>query len=729
MSSFKLFSMSGKGKGLGIFDSSKYKDHEREPMAQMFWVMRWNVIVFILCFIGFGFGLVAEHIWRYGYSPATARWIGIFIENAFYSGTLSIFAEIPTYLGRVIMRPDMAALAPLVPVILYYFLRNDNLEKEFNPHGKDEYTEASSRKATEADIKKMKLFDGLIMVLGYFKKKPLKLPETLSTLCLAPPGTGKTTAVVVPTIFECAHNVSMIINDPKPELKQIASGWCAKDGFVFIMNWAGQDDPINNVYYPSWNPLSPSHVPFQQEMRDLYIDSISTTLIPDKGNTTADPHWTVSGRSALAGLIQFIVAKIDMAKADDYFYERMRAGTFDGDDAAVLAEYYMRMNDINASAAATLLANGQLNTTNYVHIGTWDNIPPAWIGREASLSMLLDWMNTNQIRIAEQMEERKKQGDQMVMMADPMHDLFIDATNEARQFGYAHRAVLELTQLANTPDKERGSILSTVMVGLGIFRNTAVRNRTSHSDFHFSDLRGIRDPKDGKWKPAHVFLSINMVDADAVNPITAIFIELMSQFLLANQPEAIHAGEKLGPFPVLFVLDEMPKMQRLKAVIQGPDLGRGVKVSYLIIGQDLAQIREKYGSDASTTIMSTTAAKIVLRQNDVETAQRFSTMMGEEVKKEKKKDDKGKETTEEKRKPLYTEMAIRTLDDKKQLVIYQGFAHRPIEADKQPYFNTPSLKERVLPEASPLPEHLVPAHIKSMGYDMDRIREIQKNRR
>lgn len=724
--SFKILSVSGKGKGLGIFNSSKYKEHEQEPYAQLFWIMRWNFIVWILCFLGFGLGFIAEHIWRYGWSPATAKWTELFIWNVINSGTLSIFAEIPYWLGRVLWRTDIAAIAPIVPLIVYYMLRNDTFEKELNPYGKDKFDENSSRKATTEDIEKMGLFKGFMMVLGYFNKKPLKLPETLSTLCMAPPGTGKTMGVVVPTIFECADTVSMIINDPKPELKQITSGWCAKHGFVFIMNWAGQDDPLNNIYYPSWNPLSPVHVPFQQEQRDLYIDSICAVLIPDKSSSTADPHWTIAGRAALSGLVQFMVSKIDKAKADDYFYARLKAGLFDADDAAVLGEYYTMMNDPNAEAAQSLLSAGQLTATNYVHVGTWRNIPVSWHGHEASLSMILDWLNMNQIKIAEETEQKRKAGDQMVMMADPMHDLFIDAVEEARQHGYSHRSILELTQLANTPDKERGSIISTVMAGLGIFRNAAVRNRTSHSDFHFADLRGIKDPKDGKFKPVHVFLSINLVDADAVNPITAIFIELMSQFLLANQPNDMRAGEKLGPFPVLFILDEFPKMQRLQAVIQGPDLGRGCKVSYLIIGQDIHQIREKYGADAAATIMSTTAAKIVLRQNDVETATQFQKMIGDEIKIKKEKDKDGKETETPDPKPLYTEMNIRTLDDKKQLVIYQGFARRPIEADKQMWFNTDSLKNRKLAEAAPLPEHLVDNHIRSMGYDTEKIREVQE---
>jgi type IV secretion system protein VirD4 len=276
-----------------------------------------------------------------------------------------------------------------------------------------------------------------------------------------------------------------------------------------------------------------------------------------------------------------------------------------------------------------------------------------------------------------------------------------------------------LTQLANTPDKERGSIMSTALLALAIFRNAAVRNRTSHSDFHFSDLRGIKDPKTGKFKPTFVYLSVNMVDADAVNPITAIFIELMSHFLLANAPEGIHAGNKLGPYPVLFVLDEFPKMQKLQAVIQGPDLGRGQKVSYLIIGQDLNQIKERYGPESTATLMSTTAAKIIMKQNDVETAKIFSEILGKE--RTKQGEDKDGKPIPDKEKDLYSPLDIRALKDSKVLISYQANPKAVIEGDKEYYFMNPKLKAMVLPEAPPLPQHLGESHILQMGYDQEKI--------
>lgn len=731
---FNIFSSSGSGKGLSIFDSKKYKEHEQAPVARKFWNIRWNVGVWLICAFAFGLSFAVEHVWRYGWGPASMHWIGIYIKNMFLTLGMSVIAEVPFWLSRTIHNPDFACVTPLIPVIVYYFLADDTLRSEFNPAGKDNYDEKTARKATADDIKKMGtnfknkegLFKGFMMVLGYFKYKgqstALMFDESLSALCLAPPGTGKTAGVVKPTILDC-DTVSMIINDPKPELKQSTSGYRSTIGPVFIMNWAGQDDPARGIYYPSWNPLSPEHIPYNPEQRDLYIDSMAKVLVPDAKGANADPHWANTGRAGLSGMINFIVSKVERAKADDYFYTKINNGSLSKEDAALLGDYYLSMmNDPNAYAAYSMLQKGELNSTNYVHVGTWAHIPDAWRGREASFAMILDWLTSSQVAIAEEMEERRKQGDQMVMMADPMKDLLLNAVEEARRYSYASRAVSELTQLANTPDKERGSILSTMMEGLAIFRNAAVRNRTSHSDFHFSDLRGMVDPRDGKIKPVSVYLSINMVDAQALNPITAIFIELMSNYLLAHNTDQVVDGIKMGPYPVLFVLDEMPKMQKLDAVIQGPDLGRGQKVSYLIIGQDIHQIQEKYGADAAATIISTTAAKIVLRQNDPETAKRFADMIG--LKKTKKIEVKdGKEVETPKEEPLYSEYDIMKLPTGKQLVIYQGWYHRPIEADQEWEFinKTPiqkALHEKVLMgEASPLPEFLIPSHHAIMGYN------------
>ena len=715
---FKVLSAGKDSKGLNIFKSSAYKEHERTPMAQTFWAIRWSISVWLICALVFCFSFVFEHIWRYGWSPATSDWIKIYLTQMVSTLGMSVVAGIPSWLLRCLSHPDFPCIVPIIPFIAFFLLTDDTLKGEFNPHGKDKFDKKSSREANEKDVKEMGLFDGFMMVLGYFKKKPLKLPKTTSVLCLAPPGTGKTEGIVLPTIFDCP-GVSMIINDPKPELDTKSSGYRATIGPVFIMDWGGQDEPEKGIYYPSWNPLSPGHIPFGIEQRELYVDYICDVLVPDAAGSSADPHWTQSGRAGLAGFIQFIVSKIERAKADDYFYARLQSGEFDAEDAAVLSDYYFSMiNDPNAFAAQSLVKNGELNATNYVHIGTWANIPQMWLGKEASFSMMLDWITEAQIAVANDLAERQRQGDQSVMMADPMKDWLESAVNECRMFAYSNRAVAELTKLANTPSTERGSILSTILTGLAIFRNAAVRNRTSHSDFHFADMRGMIDPRDGKMKPVTVYLSINMVDAKALNPITAMFIETMSNFLLANPPGHVgRSGEKMGPCPVLFLLDEMPKMQKMQAVIQGPDVGRGQQISYLFIGQDLHQISEKYGADAAKTVISTTAAKVILRQNDVDTAKQFSEMIGTKITMKKEKGPDGKETEVPKTEPLFSEYDIMKLKFGEGLILYEGWYHRPIKAEIKMSFKDPRLVGYVkMGRASPLPEFLIPMHHAILEY-------------
>ena len=726
---FKILSAGKDSKGLNIFKSSAYKEYEQTPMAQVFWALRWSVGVWLICAAAFCASFIIEHIWRYGWTVATGDWIKIYLGNMVSSAGLSVIAEIPGWIVRCLMHPDFACVVPIIPFIAYFLLTDDTLKKEFNPHGKDEFDKKSGREANEKDVKEMGLFDGFMMVLGYFKKKPLKLPKTLSVLCLAPPGTGKTQGIVLPTIFECP-GVSMIINDPKPEIDEKSSGYRATHvGPVFIMNWAGQDEPEKGIYYPSWNPLSPGHIPFSLEQRELYVDYLCDVLVPDAVGSSADPHWTQSGRAGLAGFIQFIVSKIERAKADDYFYARLQSGEFDAEDAAVLSDYYFSMiNDPNAFAAQALIKNGELNANNYVHIGTWANIPQMWLGKEASFSMMLDWMTEAQIAVANDLAERQRQGDQSVMMADPMKDWLEAAVNECRMFAYSNRAIAELTKLASTPSTERGSIISTILTGLAIFRNAAVRNRTSHSDFHFADMRGMIDPRDGKMKPVTVYLSINMVDAKALNPITAMFIETMSNFLLANPPEHVgRSGEKMGPYPVLFVLDEMPKMQKMQAVIQGPDVGRGQQISYMFIGQDIHQIQEKYGADAAATIMSTTAAKIVFRQNDIDTANRFAAMMPNKMTIEKKKvkgpDGKETETKEKKEEPVFSAFDLMKLKitvggkPAEAVILYEGWYQRPIKAEMRMAFSDPKMAEYIkMGRSSPLPEFLIPMHHAILEY-------------
>ena len=616
-----------------------------------------------------------------------------------------------------------------------------------NPYRFQSNIHGSARIAELKDIKKMGLLDGFCMVVGKYKGHLLMMKETLSTLCCAPPGTGKTAGVVIPTIFH-SHGMSIVVNDPKPELCFTTTGARAKDGPVFVINWGAEDNPAEGVYYPSWNPLSPNALPAPGPDRDMYVDSMCNILVEDpKGG--ADPHWSKTGRAALTGFIHFIASKCERARANDYFIGRVYEGKLDEEDKRVLEGYYLEMRDPMSARAIQDLHNDTLTIDNYLPIGTWSLLPEKWIGHESCLAMILEWITESQIKQSQEIKRRLDEGDQMAAMADPMRDMLEEAIDEARKFGYSPRCIVELSQLSSMPDKERGSVLSTGFSGIGIFKNSAVVSRTSFSDLHFKDLRGMKDPITGEWKPISVYLSVNQVDARALGVISGPFIELMSSYLIANPPKFQNKTDgQMGPFPTLFVLDEFPQMPKLKAIIDGPAVGRGQKVSYLLIGQDLGQISGKYGKDDLETVISTTACKVILSQNNEQTAQRFSKMIGNKTvqttsfsKNEGLSFQKGSNPFSKnvsyqlQGTSVISTTQLLSLPMLKQVVLMQGFIDRPIMADAPRfYLDKQMLALSKLPPAPYVPDWIVAQRedinedmLSKLGIDYDPNEDIDED--
>lgn len=705
---------------------SAYED-QGKFIAWIFWTVVWSVVTLILSML---ITLTLTQWLDQGLSITSWTATMEFWKRSFLNPG-SLFVTYYKWFKMTLYTPDLPAvfylpylsLAAMVTVLLIGIISN--------PHDYMPKVFGGGRMAEYADIKKMKLFDGFVIVLGKFRGKLLKMPETLSALVVAPPGTGKTVGVVVPTILE-SPGLSLIVNDPKPELCYTTSGYRATQGPVFVIKWNGEDEPDKGIYYPSWNPLSPMCLPPAGPERDMYIDSMVAVLVEEpKGG--ADPHWSKTGRNAMSGFLQFICSKCERARANDYFIDRLTEGSFDTEDAKTLETYYADMNDVSARVSLEALKSGTLTLDNYAPVGTWEGLPEQWHGSEPCIAMILDWITETQMRISADIKRRSDEGDQMAALADPMRDMLDVAVNECNRFGYSHRAMVEMNQLAGTPDKERGSIMSTALTGIGIFKNSAVRARTRFSDFTFRDLRGMKDPITGEMKPISVYLSVNQVDARTLNLITGVFVELMSSYLISNKPGDVgEDGIKCGPYPVLFVLDEFPQMPKLAAVKDGPAVGRGQKVSYLLIGQDLGQISGQYGKDDLETILTTTAAKVILAQNNEQTAERFSKMIG--TKTIEVKSFSRNEGLSSKANPFEKNVShslqssnvvgassMMSLDALKQYVLFQGFLNRPILADAPRWYLDKGMRKKCALPAAPF----VPYWIVAQREESD-LKELKK---
>ena len=521
------------------------------------WMVMTVVITLIVTIILAVVSMPLGYLIGSGISKDSLNDVGKFVSTVFdnpsylFSRYWNWFRQLSAYHGSF----SVSLWLPILPIVA--LPAGLIIGAVTNPYRFQSNIHGSARIAEYKDIKKMGLFDGFCMVVGKYKGRLLMLKETLSTLCCAPPGTGKTVGVVIPTIFN-SHGLSIVVNDPKPELCYSTTGARAKDGPVFVINWGAEDNPAEGIYYPSWNPLSPNALPAPGPDRDMYVDSMCNILVDDpKGG--ADPHWSKTGRAALTGFIHFIASKCERARANDYFIGRIYEGKLDEEDKRVLEGYYLDMRDPMSARAIQNLRNNNITIDNYLPIGTWQLLPEKWIGHESCLAMILEWITEAQIKQAQDIKRRIEEGDQMAAMSDPMRTMLEEAVDEARRFGYSPRCITELSQLSSMPDKERGSVLSTGFAGIGIFKNSAVVSRTSFSDLQFKDLRGMKDPITGEWKPISVYLSVNQVDARALGVISGTFIELMSSYLIANPPKFVNKTDgQMGPFPCLFVLDEFP---------------------------------------------------------------------------------------------------------------------------------------------------------------------------
>src|SRR6266851_8455724 len=224
-------------------------------------------------------------------------------------------------------------------------------------------------------------------------------------------------------------------------------------------------------------------------------------------------------------------------------------------------------------------------------------------GPEATFSSVLSWLGKAMSDAANADAE------------DPVAMQLERAAGVAEIEGYPERISTGLRLVAQMNYRTRADVLGTINSALGIFLNESVAAVTARSDFTLKELRGAGG------KPASLYIVVPQNDMAAFAPVTGMLIEMASMELLSKRPAK-------GESSILFVLDEARFLPPLDAISDGPSIGAGYLVHYLICAQDYGQLRMVYGRDKTDNIVTNTAFKIVLAQNHVETAEFVSRTIG-----------------------------------------------------------------------------------------------------
>jgi type IV secretion system protein VirD4 len=169
--------------------------------------------------------------------------------------------------------------------------------------------------------------------------------------------------------------------------------------------------------------------------------------------------------------------------------------------------------------------------------------------------------------------------------ARPVAELYREMLDNKWAGGQTHPTIATAARdMTNRPDEERGSVLSTAMSFLSLYRDPLIAKNVSRSDFRIMDLMNHE-------KPVSLYLVVRAEDKDRVKPLMRLIINQLVRVLL--RPEITYAGGR-PQMPhrhrMLLMLDEFPSYGKLEVFQEALAYiaGHGIK-AYLIM-QDIAQL-------------------------------------------------------------------------------------------------------------------------------------------
>lgn len=151
---------------------------------------------------------------------------------------------------------------------------------------------------------------------------------------------------------------------------------------------------------------------------------------------------------------------------------------------------------------------------------------------------------------------------------------------------------------------------------------------TKLSLFNDFDIENITDCKKStitaealRQENITLYLSVKDNDIERLNPLISLFFESLTSDLISKEPSKYHNQ-------VTFILDEFGNLGRVKKLIKATTISRSYKLNQIFVLQDLKQLSHIYSPEEKEILEANTAYKIILAQNNFETAKHISQMIG-----------------------------------------------------------------------------------------------------
>ncbi len=501
---------------------------------------------------------------------------------------LSVYWQYIKIFTRLAMenKLSVAASLPMIPLLFLVSFIGIYLGRWF----KKFYRKRKKFKfASLSELLKLDIFAKHFFVLGYAKDALLEIKKNSSLLVLGETSTSKTSSSVIPSILE-AENSSLFVVSSQNDVAKYTSGYRAKLGKVFYLNWGLCDDAIKKEYSARWNPLSAKEMPVETDVKEGYLYGMCKYFIhhalPEKINDEVISHKLVV--KTFYALLSFFVLKIERAQANDYFLscflenEKLRP-----DDKDLLLSYYVLMNQEYAAPAIENLQANNLNMENYLPIGSWEGVPDNWRGKELNFSMFYDWL----LRCFFKFKKQNKNN------ADFRLTLAKYCLEEAAFFGYAEKHTELLQMVVDLTPEQREIVFSYILEALSCFKLPSIRERTSTSDFKIADLYAEKD----------VITVYSLAEEKTYSFINKLFVDMVLNYNLSHF--------KGLASPLNFIFDNVEQQPRYEALSASFAEENQINSSYLFTVSFYDMLKQKYSLSEIAGFLQKVEHKVLYVQN------------------------------------------------------------------------------------------------------------------
>ena len=436
------------------------------------------------------------------------------------------------------------------------------------------------------------------IMLAKIENKFIRTVQPLSTLILAPPGTGKTAGVIIPNLLICEN--SMMVHDPKGELYDVTANIRRNrlKQRVLFFDPADKDSLKFNIFHKDLLP---------HDKRDLraYVMNVANIIFvgqrsQENANKT-DNYFENAGKSTFVFFAQWLIYKNNQTSIPE-----IRSKILEDEDIINTVENMIKDNCI----------------------------PP----------------------------EIKEDG----------------------------RGVL----VASASENQWAGIMGQLKESLELYADIRIKNLiNSTCDFTGDSLRKEK---------LTIFIKVRDKDRQRLKPIISLMLDTISTQLISKMPEP-------EDNQITFILDEFVRLGRMDLISDLPSVSRGYKLNFIFVAQDYEQISNTYGQSYISIFETNCAYKIIFRQNNYNTAERISKLIGNKTtdRRSSSKNQSNKtmtsifvqgnsgnsESSSKEGIALISPQDILSLKHDDCLIIVQGHASKVILAKNPLYFIDPFFKK------------------------------------